>query len=163
MAKYYHTDYALNKKSDSILYHMADGTVVEITKEDYLKASPDLTEEDFKAFKEVSDEMFKDEKNLERTQERTKSKEKKKHRSTPTPLSQEEQLIDSEEKQHIREVANKLLASGKLSEKQKRRFVEHYSKGKSTRQIAKEEGVSQRAIWDSLFWARKKLKKFFAE
>ena len=49
------------------------------------------------------------------------------------------------------------------TEIQKRRFIQHFFQGLSTRQIANLEGVHQRAVWDSLMWAEKKLKKFYKE
>lgn len=162
MAKYYHSDYALNKNSDAILYRTADGTVVEVTKEDYLAQNPNLTEEQFYELKELSDEMFKEEKNVERKEQRKKNKEQQHLQSEFPPLSYEEKMIVNEEREKIRTVTNQLLASGKLSEKQERRFIAHYYEGKSTRQIAKVEGVTQRAVWDSLYWARKKLKKLYS-
>jgi len=48
-----------------------------------------------------------------------------------------------------------------LTEVQQRRFVLHYFKGLSTRQIAMLEGVRQQTVWESLMWAGKKLKKLF--
>ena len=58
--------------------------------------------------------------------------------------------------------ANKLLHSGMLTEVQQRRFMLHYFKGLSTRQIAMLEGVRQQTVWESLMWAGKKLRKLFA-
>ena len=69
---------------------------------------------------------------------------------------------EQEEGKKALEAAQKLLHSGMLTEVQQRRFVLHYFKGLSTRQIAELEAVHQRAVWDSLMWAEKKLKKFFA-
>lgn len=161
MAKYYHSDYALNKKSESILYRSADGSVVEITKEDYLQQNPDLTVEQFIELKHLSDGLFNEEKNRERTQQRTKTKEKKKRLSAPPPLSCEEQLIHDEEKEHIREVANQLLDSKTLTETQERRFKKHYVEGLSYRSIAQQEGVHFTSIQECIYACRKKLKKFF--
>ena len=71
-------------------------------------------------------------------------------------------MSEQEEGKKALEAAQKLLHSGMLTEVQQRRFVLHYFKGLSTRQIAELEAVHQRAVWDSLMWAEKKLKKFFA-
>ena len=73
------------------------------------------------------------------------------------------ELIQKAEEKKALETAIRLLESGKLTDVQKRRFCLHFFQGLSTRQIAKLEGVHQRAVWDSLMWAEKKLKKFYEE
>lgn len=73
------------------------------------------------------------------------------------------ELIQMEEKHKVLEAAERLLHSGKLTEIQCRRFYMYFIKGLSTRRIAEIEGVHQRAVWDSLQWAEKKLKKFYLE
>ena len=72
-------------------------------------------------------------------------------------------LIHKNDTQKAKEAARRLLDSGELTEIQRRRFILHYFSGLSTRQIAEKEAVHQRAVWDSLQWASKKLKKFFYE
>lgn len=163
MSKYYDSDYARNRKKDSIVYKLADGSLVEITKEEYLAESPDLTEADYLELKELSDSIFKEEMDMERKQERAKEKNTIATKGTGAFRSHDEELIDQEEKAKIRAVTNDLLNSGVLTKVQERRFKAHYLDGKSTRQIATEEGRTQRAIWDSLMWARKKLKKYFSK
>ncbi len=161
MAKYYHSDYALNKKTDSIIYRLADGSLVEITMEDYLSQNPELTEEQFHELKELSDEMFKDEMNADKQEHRTVKKQGNEKNKVILQQSQDDMLIEDEEREKIRSVTNKLLASGKLSKTQERRFKAHYYDGKSYRQIGREESVSQVAIFKSVKNAVAKLKKFY--
>ena len=73
------------------------------------------------------------------------------------------ELIQKDEERKALKAAIRLLESGWLTTVQKRRFYLHFFQGLSTRQIAKLEGVHQRAVWDSLMWAEKKLKKFYEE
>ena len=75
--------------------------------------------------------------------------------------SVETEWIQQEEQEKVWKATEQLLKSGSLTEVQQRSFQQHYFQGLSTRQIARLEGVHQRAVWDSLMWAEKKLKKFF--
>jgi len=75
--------------------------------------------------------------------------------------SVETEWIWQEEWKKVWKAAEQLLKSGSLTEVKQRRFQQHYFQGLSSGQIARLEGVHQRAMWDSLMWAEKKLKKFF--
>ena len=163
MKNYKDTDYALNKYSKGIVYKFSDG-IIETTLDDYLRENPEKTEEDFKKLKELSDEIYY---------------EQDRHRTRTTRLDisihclgyAENILISSlaidveeeYEKEKALITARKLLGSGKLTEIQKRRFYLYFFKGLSTRQIARRESVHQRAVWDSLRWTTKKLRKLFEE
>lgn len=163
MAKYYKSDYARNKKSKSIIYHYSDGTEFELTMENYLAENPSLTEEDFLELKELSNEMYRNEMNSDNYHQKKKEKNAKEELLSILSPSQEETMIFEEEKEKIRIVTNQLLSTGKLTKTQERRFISFFIDGKSTRQIATEEGVSQYAVWDSLKWAKKKLEKLYAQ
>jgi len=161
MRNYKDSDYALNKFSEGIVYKFADG-IVEVTLEAYLKSNPGRTEADFTELKALSDEIY----HQQVVQEHRKSRldvsidalEDSKH---PLMDSFEQELIIKSEKQKALEAAKKLLHSGLLTETQVRRFRLHFFQGLSIRQIAAREGVHKRAVWDSLHWSEKKLKKFF--
>lgn len=142
---------------------MADGTLIEVTKEEYLSQNPALTEEQFYELKALSDEMFKDDMNEERTQQRTKEKEAKNLLNVVELPTIDDTIIVEEEKTKIHEVAVQLLESKTLTPVQERRFVKHYVEGLSYRQIAEEEGVDYTSVRDSIKWAKKKLKKFFEQ
>lgn len=161
MSKHINKDYIKNINSESIIYFYNDNSYLEITKEQYLKENPDCTEEDFNELKELSDGLYRTEASKERSQQRTVKKVIKEKSKEKAMTSLDELLEEKEEIEKIREVVDKLISSGKLSETQKRRFLKHYYRGKSYRQIATEEGVSHIAIFKSVNASRKKLKKFF--
>lgn len=163
MKNYRDSDYALNRYSQGIVYKFTDG-IVEVTLEDYLHDNPDKTEADFAELKALSDELYYQQDRQEhRTSRLDVSMSGMEDTAvTPTPAIDEE-LIRKNEKQKALEAAKKLLKSRKLTPVQRRRFLLYFFCGFSTRQIASQEGVHQRAVWDSLKWAEKKLKKFYQE
>lgn len=61
MAHYRSSDYALNRKRDCIEYRFAD-SIVEISLDEFLSSYPHKTEQDFYYWKQVSDQMYLDEK-----------------------------------------------------------------------------------------------------
>ncbi len=137
---------------------------MEITLEDYLRDNPDKTEEDFAELKARSDEIYYQQDRQEyRVSHRNVSISGMEDSVIASALSVDAELIQKAEEKKALETAIRLLESGKLTDVQKRRFCLHFFQGLSTRQIAKLEGVHQRAVWDSLMWAEKKLKKFYEE
>lgn len=163
MRKYQDSDYAVNKFSPNIVYRFADG-IVEVTLQDYLRDNPDKTEQDFAELKALSDEIFH-EQDLEDTRygKRAQTLEVVENSDRYAAVSLDMELIHKNDLGQALKAAIHLLESGKLSEIQERRFILHFFKGLSTRQIARLESVSQQSICDSLWWAAKKLKKFFDE
>lgn len=163
MRNYQESDYALNKYSEGIVYKFADG-IVEVTLADYLRDNPDKTEQDFQTLKALSDEMYHEQDLDEAAYGKRARKldwlaESEEYAAPSADMT----LIHNSEKGQALKAAKRLLESGKLTEVQRRRFILHFFQGFSTRQIAKMEGVRQRAVWDSLMWAGKKLKKFYDE
>lgn len=161
MGKYQERDYAVNKFSAGIVYRFADG-YIEITMEDYLKENPDKTEQDFIELKAISDEIYY-------IQDREESRYLKQRLSLGN-LEETEQcsvpphyitMLQGLEEEYVLKAAMQLLKSGELTEVQKRRFVLHFFKGLSYRQIARREQVNFAAVRDSIKWAVKKLKKIF--
>lgn len=163
MRNYKDSDYALNRYSQGIVYKFADG-IVEVTLEEYLRDNPDKTEEDFAELKALSDEIYYQQDRQEyRVSHRNVSISAMEDSMIASALSVDAELIQKAEEKKALEAAIRLLESGKLTTVQKRRFYLHFFQGLSTRQIAKLEGVHQRAVWDSLMWAEKKLKKIYEE
>lgn len=161
MRNYNHSDYAINKCSKGIVYQFADG-IAEITLEDYLRDNPHKTESDFNKIKALSDEIYHQQARQEHKTNRLNVSIHNLEETSLLPVvSIETELIQQEDERKALRAASQLLHSGKLTEIQKRRFQQHYFQGLSIRQIARLEGVHQRAVWDSLMWAEKKFKKFF--
>ncbi|MDD3229522.1 MAG: RNA polymerase subunit sigma-24 [Oscillospiraceae bacterium] len=161
MKNYKDSDYALNKFSEGIVYKFAD-RIVEITLEDYLAENPGKTAEDFLELKALSDEIYHQqvihENRTSRLDVSIYGLAETEALATP-PLDTE--LIHKSDGKKAMTAAKKLLDSGELTEIQRRRFIQHFFQGLSTRQIARLESVRQQSVWDSLYWASKKLKKFF--
>lgn len=159
-------DYALNKYSKGIVYKFVDG-ITETTLEDYLYENPHNTKEDFVKLKKLSDEIYyeqdKHQNRISRLDINFQYVKQIENKNTFISFL----VIDTEESESKKEkalaAARELIKSGKLTEIQKRRFLLYFYKGLSTRQIARQEGVHQRAVWDSLRWSRKKLREFFRE
>lgn len=163
MREYWTSDYAVNKDSKNIVYQFADGKV-EITMEDYLKANPEKTEQDFIQLKKLSDELFY-EQGLEDTRYGKRKQtlgllENSERFATPAI---DTMLIHNRELEEVEKAAKHLLESGKLTKTQRRRFILHFFQGYSTRKIAKIEAVTQQSVWESLSWSAKKLKIFYSE
>lgn len=163
MKNYTDSDYALNKYSEGIVYKFADG-IVEVTLEEYLRENPDRTAEDFAKLKFLSDEIYHEQ--VVQTNRTSRLdvtlnglEESEQLAAVPTDM----ELIHRQDTIHALQAARRLLDSGSLTEVQRRRFILHFFQGLSIRQIAERENVHKRAVWDSLQWAAKKLKKIFDE
>lgn len=164
MRNYNESDYALNKYSEGIVYKFADGSKHTIMLKDFLAANPDKTAEDFAQLKAMSDEVYHQQ-DLGDTGygKRKRSLDMLPEQKHPTTVSIDVELIHKTDTDKAVKAAKQLLRSGKLTEVQRRRFVLHYLNGQSIRQIAALEEVDYRAVWESLEWATKKLKKLFHE
>lgn len=164
MANYNQSDYARNKDEESIVYQSATGERIEITKEAYLKENPHLTDEDFRELKNLSDEMYHKETKEERNQKRSKKKSQIAGKFFVDSyedelIAQEDDLTLQKEKEQINAFLKSLIASSRMTETQKRRFMKYYGKGMTLREIAQEEGVSHVSVYESLRWLKKKIKK----
>lgn len=162
MRQFQKSDYAINKVKNGIVYEFSDGCRVEISLADYLKENPDKTKADFRKLKELSDEIYYE-------QDRADTRFAK-HRISMGKLEETEQLsvpsiyitmMQGLDEENILKAAELLLKSGKLTEIQKRRFILHFFKGMSYRQIARQEQVNFTAVQASMKWATKKLRKIF--
>jgi DNA-directed RNA polymerase specialized sigma24 family protein len=163
MKNYKDSDYALNKFSKGIVYRFAD-RIVEITLDDYLTENPGKTEQDFMELKALSDEIYHqqvvDENRTSRLDVSMNGLEETEALAT---LSLDTEVIHKSDSKKAMAAAKQLLDSGQLTAIQRRRFIQHFFQGLSTRRIAQMESVRQQSVWDSLYWASKKLKNFFSE
>ena len=163
MGKYNESIYALNKFSENIVYKFADG-IHEVTLEDYLKTNPDKTEEDFKALKIMSDDLFYEE---DRADSRYGKKKLSLEYMKETDMVQteaiDEEIIHKQDGQAALRSAYYLLDGKDLTEKQKRRFIAHFFQKRSLRQIAHDEGVHFTSVDESIQRAVGKLKNIFGK
>lgn len=161
MRDYWTSDYAVNKDSKNIVYQFADGKV-EITLEDYLKANPEKTEENFIQLKNLSDELFY-EQALEETRygKRKQTLGKIEESEQFATVSIDVELIHNADKQQALKAAQRLINSGELTKVQERRFILHFFKGHSYRQIAALESVHFTSVQESIEATIKKLRKKF--
>ncbi|MFI3214337.1 MAG: RNA polymerase subunit sigma-24, partial [Eubacteriales bacterium] len=155
--------YALNKYSPNIVYKF-DDKIVEVTLEDYLAQNPDRTAEDFAELKALSDEMYHDQVVTEnRTSRLDVSIDSIDEKAFVQEKSVLQNMVERDDKAKVMLAAKELLKKGKLTEVQKRRFIQHYFMGKSYREIAKKEGVFFTSVAESICAASDKLKKIFSE
>lgn len=161
MRKYEDSDYAVNKFSPNIVYRFADGTV-EVTLQDYLRANPGKTEQDFVELKALSDEIYyiqdRDDTRYGKRKNTLGSIEESARFAT---AALDEKLIQNNDERSAIAAAMLLLESGDLTEIQRRRFMLHFFQGLSYRQIAQHENVHFTSVQESIEAANAKLKKYF--
>lgn len=139
------SDYALNKHSSNIIYSFADGSTIELTPADC---------PDFEYWKALSDESY----HMQELHDRRTSR-------NDLPLidnicgDSDDFFEDMPSDSRTMENAMDILMQC-LTETQLRRYLMYIRDGKTTRQIAQEEGVGQTAIMDSLHESDRKLKIF---
>lgn len=164
MRNFNESDYALNKYSEGIVYKFADGKTQTIWLEDYLSANPGKSAEDFAKIKALSDELYHEQVIVEhRTGRLDVTINGLEETEQLATVSIDTELIHKADTGKALKAAKLFLNSGKLTEVRRRRFILHCFKGLSIRQIAELEQVDFRAVWESLHWATKKLKKFYCE
>lgn len=176
MAFQRNSDWSLNKGSEDIVYSFLDGTskrfrkidgqVYEITenaitcKTTTMIPTNELSTEQFDEIKRWSDKNYQ-----------TEDRYEVHHSRGRVPLEQVEntikasvEMIVDEEPEHeeYRTIENalRILEAMKLTETQRRRF-EMYINGLSTYEIARIEGVDQKAVWFSIESIRNKRAKIF--
>jgi len=161
VSDYRNSDYALNKFSEGIVYRFS-GEIRIVSMEDYLKENPDKTAEDFQKLKELSDEIYHEEllkTNVERKQ--TVSYTNLENVLSDSGPSMEAQYIKTEEMRCVKIAVIKLFSEGSMTSKQKERFIKHFFKQKSLRQIAQEEGVHFSSVHECICRAIGKLRFYF--
>lgn len=148
------SDYALNKHSQNIVYRQADGSRFEVRPEDC---------PDFERWKAFSDEDFHelDLRDWHETHGRLSLNDLTDENLDPLPSVEDAADLDGPPRPDPRTIENAIAILGQcLTETQRRRYLLHIRDGKTTRQIAQAEGVSQRTIMESLHESVRKLKKF---
>ncbi len=164
MSDYRKSFYVLNKFSESIVYEF-NNEIKEITLEDYLKDNPMHTKEDFRKFKDISDELYHNE---DLADTRYRKKKLSIHTINEMEFSSKENILDKlvksddDDENKIKDTYN-LLYGKNLTELQKKRFIKHFYLNKTLREIAIEENVHFTSVQESIKGAVKKLKKFFEE
>ena len=163
MKNYRKSDYALNKFSEGIVYQFFDGTM-EISMADYLRDNPGKTEADFLELKAISDEIYLEQTRLETAQGNKiiSTDELEESVAHPAP-SLDDRYIKADENRRVKLAVDKLFQCGKLTPKQKDRFVRHFFAGVSLREIASDEGVHFTSVDECIRRAVDKLRVYFNE
>jgi DNA-directed RNA polymerase specialized sigma24 family protein len=165
MNNYKDSDYALNKYSANIVYRFAD-RIHEVTLADYLADNPGKTEADFLALKSLSDEIYLKQAKDEYTQTYKNSPIEALHgdiaAAVPSPEDALMEKLDAAELSAVRraKLALAYRIMDKLSEKQRRRYVQYHTQGLTLRQMAAAEGLTHKAIHKSIMGVEKKIKKY---
>ena len=163
MKNYRKSDYALNKFSEGIVYQFSDGTL-EISMADYLRDNPGKTEADFLELKAVSDEIYLEQVRLETAQgNKTVSMTGLEDTVAHPAPSLDDGYIMADEKRRVKLAVDKLFLCGKLTPKQKERFIKHFFAGVSLRKIASDEGVHFTSVDECIHRAVDKLRAYFKE
>ena len=166
MAKNYTNEsYAVNKYSEGIVYIGAENDY-ELTLEQFLKENPNLTEKDFEYWKNISDEIYKEEDLLTTkiTRKNVSIHGLEETQLASAPSAEHEFLsFEDADKLTRADIVNPKfiywLAKRELTENQFNRFYEYYSQGKTLIEIAENEGVSHTSISRSISSSEKKIKK----
>jgi len=160
MTDYNKSLYALNKKSEGIVYKNSDGSILEITFEKISDSNPDFTAEDFEKIKELSDELYRQETNNDCTYHHhiTASYDLVEDSEWLATESFEDELIIRTDAKFYAEKIRKAIDSI-LTPTQKRRFLLYVINGLTFRKIAEIEGVKHNKVIKSVNEAKAKIKK----
>ena len=165
MSNYKDSDYALNYKRAGIVYRFAE-SIVEISLEELLLVHPDLTGKDFLHWKQISDEMYLQEKltNWRFTHKDCCLDAALAHDALTVPSAEETLLAEenrrAEQSAHKKKMRLVNFALDTLSPKQRRRFLLYVVNQNTLEQIAELEGVSFQAIQLSVKTAYAKIRKY---
>lgn len=167
MAKNYnHSDYALNKFSESIVYYGADGAY-ELTRKAFLASDPSLTEADYEHWKRISDDDHLATVRRDTFESKhTVPLEEIADTALISQKSTEDVVLEDMEplsNPYTYENALRIYKAARLTEKQASRYEKYYIDGMSVRDIAVEEGVYHKAVVDSISQAEKKIKNFLSD
>ena len=165
MKNYIDSDYAANKNAAGIVYRFAN-EIVEISLEAYLAENPGNTKADFAEWKALSDRDYfeQDRRDCRQTWKNISLHGLGELEDRTAPAL--EAVVISRLEQATMQRQRYALARqalDKLTEVQRRRYLQYHTQGMTEEQIATEEGISQQAISKSLMWAEKKIKKFLSE
>lgn len=150
------SDYVLNKKNkDAIVSRNAAGKYIKLTKEEF------ASEEEFKKWKEWSDDEYRQEYNAEQSHKRLKNKLQKQAEYEVVSLSVEQILLNDLADEERKALLNKIKSV--LTETQFRRLWLYYVKGISMTEIGKLDKVSKVSVHYSIEAAKNKIVKKFSK
>jgi len=163
MKNYRDSDYAVNKNASGIVYRFANQTV-EITLEDYLRENPTKNAADFAALKAMSDSDYyeTDRSNYRQTWKNTSFDTLDEDETFIFAVSSAEDEVIKRGEQaaaYAERQSSAALALSKLTDVQRRRYLQYHVSGMTEREIAEKEGSTQQAVSKSLAWPEKKIKK----
>ena len=168
MKNYKNSSYAANKYSKNIVYNSEVSGNTAITLEDFLKSDPTLTEADFEFWKNWSDQNYLEESRGDNKQSwKAVSLFNLEYILDSTQLSLEEMVEDKTMEglvlQTLKQTVAVLLSDSVLTETMKVRFEMFYIQGMKVVEIAKAQGVDEKAVRKSLKLIKEKLINVFNE
>ena len=168
MKNYKNSSYAANKYSKNIVYNSEVSGNTAITLEEFLKSDPTLTEADFEFWKNWSDQNYLEESRGDNKQSwKAVSLSNLEYILDSTQLSLEEMVEDKTMEglvlQTLNQTVSVLLSDSVLTETMKVRFEMFYIQGMKVVEIAKAQGVDEKAVRKSLKLIKEKLINVFNE
>ena len=183
------TDYSINKRTEDIVYSYANGEIDRYVKEKNADGEPtgriilihisesgnetrrvlsksEMTLEQFDRIKSFSDEEYRDEERADVCEWRNTVSQSgfEECGNGIFADSGEDEFITgygSEPVTDVRTIENAMkIIDACLTEKQKKRYIAYFAGKKSQERIAREEGVIQRTVGDSIELAKKKISLF---
>ena len=170
MAKNYKKEsYAINKYSNGIVY-IGVKSIFELTLEQFLKENPNMSQSDFEYWKNISDELYKEEdlRTMEISKRSVSINEIAETRLMATESAEDaffrledagnptrEDIVNA---QFIYDLAKKVLTAIQYE-----RFFKYYSEGKKLKEIEKIEGVNFASVSRSILLSERKIKKVLGE
>ncbi|MDD4698896.1 MAG: RNA polymerase subunit sigma-24 [Oscillospiraceae bacterium] len=161
MKNYRESDYALNKYSEGIVYRFANETI-ELTLEDFLRKTPGATEAAFLKWKAFSDSDYL----LQAQKDNAQTKKNisigaLEETAACGWMSLEDEYNVAEDRERNLHIVEDFFCAVKLTEKQKQRFLLHYCRGLTFREIALREGVHFTSVRDSIEQVTQKFREFY--
>lgn len=161
--------YVINKYSDEIVYKSCKGDYT-ITPEQFFRENPGSTLDDYLFWKNVSDELYKDEAvNLNAITRKEVPMEEIGDTTIFSVESAETQFLrfEEERKLTVEQIKDPIfimeIAKSILPKIQYKRLIGYYFENKKLAELAAEEGVCPSSISRSLTGAEKKIKKFLSK
>ena len=120
--------------------------------------------EDFQALKAESDKIYLEQAHLETAQGNKTVSMTGMEKTTAHPApSLDNSYIRAGENRRVKLAVDKLFRCGRLTVKQKERFIRHFFAGVSLRKIASDEGVHFTSVDECIRRAVDKLRTYFKE
>lgn len=168
MKNYKNSSYAANKYSKDIVYNSEVSGSTAITLENFLRSDSTLTEADFEFWKKWSDQNYLEESRVNNKQSwKAVSISNLEFVLDSTQLSLEEMVEDKTMEglvlQTLNQTVSVLLSDSVLTETMKVRFEMFYIQGMKVVEIAKAQGVDEKAVRKSLKLIKEKLINVFNE